>query len=125
MKSTRVLLPAALLALGTACAAVQVAPSSGVIASQASIRAAEEVGAGKDPRAALHLRLAKEQYAFAQRLLQEGEEDHARVVLMRSDADAELALALAKRGVARANARQSEQQLKSMETTPAPRPTTP
>jgi len=65
-------------------------------ASSASIRAAEEVGATHTPQAALHLQLAKEQFEAARKMDAPDDRDHADRLLMRSQADAELALALAR-----------------------------
>lgn len=62
----------------------------------AEIRVAQEVGASKVPQAALHLRLAKEQLAEAKRLSGEGDDKEAASMLKRSQADAELAVALAR-----------------------------
>ncbi|WP_437282802.1 DUF4398 domain-containing protein [Sorangium sp. So ce375] len=84
------------------------APSFGerLGASEAMIRAAEEDGADEDPRAEAHLRLAREQVQRATRLSADGVPDRARRMLLRAQADAELALALARE--ARAQARTHE-----------------
>jgi len=60
------------------------------------IRAAEEVGAAKIPRAALHLQLAKEEYEGAKKLAARGEKEEASSLLLRAVADAELAVALSR-----------------------------
>jgi len=65
-------------------------------ASTSGIRAAEEVGATKVPRAALHLQLAKEELDKARGLSASGEKDEASSMLLRSEADAELAVALSR-----------------------------
>jgi Domain of unknown function (DUF4398) len=58
------------------------------------IREAEAAGAAAEPPdAVVYLREAKSAFAYAQHL--PGDPDHARRVLMRAQADAELALALA------------------------------
>jgi len=64
--------------------------------STSGIRAAEEVGALKVPRAALHLQLAKEELGHARRLAARGEEQKATSLLHRAEADAELAVALSR-----------------------------
>jgi Domain of unknown function (DUF4398) len=71
-------------------------PNEKAESSSAAIRAAEEVGATHDPEAALHLQLAKEQYEYAERLHHPSDKAHADRLLRRSQADAELALALAR-----------------------------
>jgi hypothetical protein len=63
-------------------------------ASTSEIRAAQEAGASKVPRAALHLQLAKEELAKAQKLAEDGNEKEGASMLMRAEVDAELALAL-------------------------------
>lgn len=81
-----------MFAIGCGGAAVPVAE---VADSQATIRAAEEAGAERNPQASLHLKLARDQLAKARELIQEGEEERASLYLNQAQADAELALALA------------------------------
>lgn len=63
-------------------------------ASTSGIRAAEEAGAANVPQASLHLQLAKEELESAKRLAARGEKGKADSMLMRAEADAELAVAL-------------------------------
>lgn len=63
--------------------------------STSAIRAAEAVGATEAPRAALHLLLAKENLERANALAEKGDRDQATSLLMRAEADAELAILLA------------------------------
>ncbi len=63
-------------------------------ASTSGIRAAEEAGAAKVPKASLHLQLAKEELESAKMLAAKGEKEKADSMLMRSEADAELAVVL-------------------------------
>ena len=65
-------------------------------ASTSGIRAAEEVGASKVPRAALHLQLAKEELANAEKLAKKGDRLEAASLLMRAESDAEIAVALSR-----------------------------
>lgn len=74
---------------------------------QSSVRAAEAVGANDQPKAALHLQLARDEMAEAQRLAQEGDEENAALVLDRARADAELAFQLAKTEQEQEKARQA------------------
>jgi hypothetical protein len=82
-------------------------PTERLVASRAAIRAAEEVGAASVPKAALQLQLAREEMAAAERLMANGEHERASGVLMRAQADAELALALAREEPLRAQAEQT------------------
>jgi len=71
-------------------------PTERMTTSEAAIRAADEVGAGKVPRAALHLKLAQEQTDKARRLMEEGYNERAELTLKRAQSDAELALSIAR-----------------------------
>ena len=63
-------------------------------ASTSAIRAAQEVGASEIPSASLYLQLAKEELAKAQVLAANGEKKEAESMLLRAQADAELAIVL-------------------------------
>jgi outer membrane murein-binding lipoprotein Lpp len=91
----------AILALAAAASAAAIAAgcASAPLKTEAStsgIRAAEEVGAADVPQAALHLQLAKEELARAKRLSVKGAEVQAQSMLLRAQADAELAVALSR-----------------------------
>lgn len=81
---------------------------------QSAVRAAEEVGANDQPRAALHLQLARDQIAMAERLAADGEEGEARLVLERANVDAELALQLARTDQEQQQARQAWQKVQDL-----------
>src|SRR3972149_3757256 len=82
------------------CAAVITGCASGPTfhqsseASTSAIRAAEEVGSTNVPRASLYLQLAKEELEGARKLAEEGKKERAESLLLRAEADAELAVAL-------------------------------
>jgi hypothetical protein len=82
--------------LGAGCASTSTPSSPQLESSSAAIRAAEEVGASHNPTAALHLQLAKEQFDHAGKLSAKEDKPRADRLLMRAEADAELALALAR-----------------------------
>lgn len=65
-------------------------------ASTSGIRAAEESGAAMVPQESLHLQLAKEELESAKILAANGDKERADLMLMRSEADAELAVALSR-----------------------------
>lgn len=90
----------AAVALLVGCATTAEAPVERLVTSQATVRAAEEIGAGQSPRAAFHLRLAKEQLADAKRLINAGKNAEANILLQRAAADAELSMALTKQLIA-------------------------
>lgn len=63
-------------------------------ASTSAIRAAEESGASKVPSASLYLQLAKEELENAKGLVTKGDKEEAETMLLRAQADGELAAAL-------------------------------
>jgi hypothetical protein len=72
-------------------------PTDRISAAQGAIRAAKEVGGNKTPPGALlHLRFAREGMGRARRLVADGDNRRAEWVLMCAEADAELALQLAR-----------------------------
>lgn len=86
-----------MLATAFAAAAIVTGCSNAQLRTEAStsgIRAAEEVGAAKIPQASLHLQLAREELELARKLSVEGEKEKAASMLLRAEADAELAVAL-------------------------------
>lgn len=88
-------------------------PADRLASSEAAIRTAGEVGAGNEPKATLHLKLAKDQYEQAKALIKDGDNKRADYVLRRAEADAELALALAKENNSKTDAQQFLDQLKA------------
>lgn len=72
-------------------------PNDQFAATQAAIRAADEVGASEDPQAELHLKLAREGLTKAKALMEEEDNEMAEALLLRAEADAELARSLAKK----------------------------
>ncbi len=76
------------------CASAPHLPPAQTAASEASIRAAEAMGAANDPQAANYLRLARSEHEEAQRLVADGHTDLAALALERSRADADLATAI-------------------------------
>lgn len=72
------------------------APLRTTEATTSGIRAAEEVGAAKVPQASLHLQLAREELELARKLAAKGDKEEAASMLLRAEADAELAVALSR-----------------------------
>lgn len=70
------------------------APPLRTESSTSGIRAAEEAGAAKVPQASLHLQLAKEELELARGLAAKDNRDEAASMLLRAEADAELAVVL-------------------------------
>ena len=93
--ATSILALAAILLACAGCGSYP-PPTERMSTAEAAIRGAEEVGASNVPQAALYMKLAQEQTEKAKRLMQDGYNERADLELKRAQADAELALALAK-----------------------------
>jgi hypothetical protein len=91
-----------------ACAGSEV-PAKQLAEAQASIRAASEVGAEHSPDAALQLKMANDRLTRAQQLTAEGENEDAAKLLEEAEADAELALLLARKEDAQKRALQAQE----------------
>ena len=83
-------------------------------ASTSGIRAAEEVGAAKIPQASLHLQLAKEELELAKGLAAKGEKKEAASMLLRAEADAELAVALSHEDAEKSEARAAVERVRQL-----------
>ena len=93
IQSSIVFLPALLLA---GCASTFPVPTQRLADAESAQRSARELGAGNQPDAQLHLKLADEQMVLAKREMADGDNRAADFVLVRARADSELALALAR-----------------------------
>jgi hypothetical protein len=102
------------LALGMAACATGTLPAAQLEASSASIRAAEEAGSKDVPLAALHLQLAKEQSEQAKRFANRGDVERGTRFLLRAEADADLAFALAQGKTAQAGAEDASEQIQKL-----------
>lgn len=125
MKKTRLTLILAPAVLLLACGASVPLPTQRMADAQSAHRAAEELGANKHPTAQLHLKLAEEQMDKAKRLMSEGENEQASSLLVRSKADSELALALAREQKSRGELQAASKQAaatKNLNTTQGARP---
>ena len=92
-----------------------VVPQEQLTSAKAATSGAEVGGAGEDPQAALHLKLAKEGIAKAEKLIEDGDNEEAERQLWRAQADAELALALAKETKSKAEAQEASEQLQRLQ----------
>lgn len=81
--------------VAVACGSADVSTQD-VTETQASLQAAEKMGAEQEPQASLYLTYAREQADMAQELIEEDENTRATMMLKRAQADAELAMSLAR-----------------------------
>lgn len=89
-------------------------PADRLATSKAAVKSAEDMGAAKDPTAALHLRLAREQLEVGRKLIIDGDTDRARLVLMRAEADADVALNLSRERAAKMAAAKANDDLRAV-----------
>jgi len=104
----------AMAALGLVACGSTPAPHEKEASSQAAIRSAKELNAEQVPQAALHLKLAQEQFEKGKSAMNDGDNRRASYILMRAQADAELALALARENKTRAEAQQLIDRLRAV-----------
>jgi hypothetical protein len=102
---------AALLLGGCGSGAI---PQEQLTAAQASAKGAEVSGAPEDPRANLHLKLANEQIEKAKALIADGENEEAARLIDRAQADADLALVLAKEARAKKDVAEAKEQIEEL-----------
>lgn len=103
------LVAALLLACGTAPR-----PEARMASSEGAIRGAQEAGAQNVPAATLYLKLAEEEREKALALVKDDKNHRAEYMLARSEADAELAVALARATRAQADATKAIEQVQDL-----------
>ena len=107
------LIPGLLLLLGAG--AVGCAPKAlHTETSTAAIRSAEDQGAHDVPQASLHLQLAKEELQAATDLNAAGKKEEANSLLLRAEADAELAVALSQADAERVEAKAAMERVRKL-----------
>lgn len=94
--------------LGCGGAAV---PQDALTAAQADVKGAEVGGAADNPKAMLHLKLARDQIGTAQKQIGAGDYEATGRTLARAQEDAELALALDKEAHAQGDASEANEQV--------------
>ncbi|HEX3855379.1 MAG TPA: DUF4398 domain-containing protein [Polyangiaceae bacterium] len=107
-KPNTILSVTGVLALLVAACGSAAVPLDKLTDAKSTVRAAQEAGAQNTPQAELHLKMANDELAGAQKALDDKDNDHARLLLNQAQADADLSLALA-RGSANQQAAQAAQ----------------
>jgi hypothetical protein len=100
--------------LSAACGSSIPPPSDRLASAEAAARSARELGADQEPKAQLHLKLANEQIEQAKKLMADGDNRRADLILQRASSDAELAVMLAKEHNARAEAEKAQEKVKQL-----------
>jgi hypothetical protein len=90
-------------------------PQEQLTSSKATISVAQVEGAPNEPKAQLHLKLAQEQVAKAEALIADGDNEEAAQIIERAQADADLAVALAKEAKAKKEAQATMEQLEQLQ----------
>jgi hypothetical protein len=114
VKNSTTLASVAIALLLTACGSSLPPPSDRLASAEAAARSARELGAEKEPKAALHLKLATEQIDQAKGLMRDGDNRRADLVLQRANADAELSVMLAKENSAKQDAQAAQEKVKNL-----------
>jgi hypothetical protein len=96
-----------LVAIFAACGGAAM-PLDKLTDAKSTVRAAQEAGAQNTPQAELHLKMANDELATAQKAINDKDADRAQLLLNQAQADADLSLALA-RGSSDARAAQEAQ----------------
>ncbi len=86
-------------------------PQESLSAAQAAVKGAEVAGAQEDPRAALYLKLAREEVEKAKALIANDDNEEAARLIDRAQADADLALVMAKEARAKKDAAETREQV--------------
>jgi hypothetical protein len=93
-------------------------PDDLIASSEASVKTAQEIGAQGYPRAALSLQLAVDELQHARDFIKSGDEEKAKLQLLRAKVDGDLALALTQSARAVADAEAARERLRAI-TVPA------
>ncbi len=101
------------VALSVACGASFPPPTQRMADAESAHQSAIELGAANQPAAALHVKLAEEQMAQAKALVADGKNKEANSLLIRSKADSDLAIALAREQGADVSAQTATEKAKS------------
>jgi len=87
---------AGLLGLVAAGCGATAVPFAKLTEAKSTVRAAQEAGAQNTPQAELHLKMANDELAAAQKAINDNDNEHAQLLLNQAQSDADLSLALAR-----------------------------
>ena len=89
-------------------------PADKLARSEAAVRGAEEIGAERNPDGARHLQAARAAYAEGKKLVIDGDQARATMLLLRAEADAELAMNVTREATAIADAQKTREEAHSL-----------
>lgn len=96
-------------------------PQSELVDAKSSVSAAEAVGAEDEPRASLHLKMAKDAIVEAEQLIEAGENEKARAAFERARSDAELAISLTSEMKTQRSAEEALEKVKGLQKNNTPK----
>lgn len=99
---------AGLLLIGCGGAAI---PQEQLSTAQAAVKGAEVAGAAEDPQSALYLKLSREEIEHAKALIADDENEDAARIIARAQADADLAIVMAKEARMKKEAAEAREQV--------------
>lgn len=97
-----------------ACGSSMPPPADRLSSAEAAARSARELGADKEPKAQLHLKLASDEIEQAKKLMADGDNKRADLVLQRANADAELSVWITKEANAKGEAEKAQEKVKNL-----------
>jgi len=95
-------------------------PQEQLSAAQAAAKGAEVAGAAEDPKAALYLKLSKEEIEKAKALIADGDNEEAARLIDRAQADADLSFVLAKEARTKKEVAEAREQVEQVKKRMAP-----
>jgi hypothetical protein len=98
-------------------------PADKLARSEAAVRGAQEIGAERNADAARHLQAARSSYARGKQLVIDGDQPRATMLLLRAEADAELAMNVTREANAIAEAKKTQEDIRTLRMSMMPTPT--
>ena len=89
-------------------------PADKLARAEAAVRGAEEIGAERNAEGARHLLNARAAYGMGKKLVLAGEQERATMVLLRAEADAELAMNMTREATAFTDARTTRDEVRNL-----------
>ena len=89
-------------------------PADKLARSEAAVRGAEEIGAERNAIGSRHLQAARASFKEGKQLVMDGEQDRATMMLLRAEADAELAMNVTREATALEDARKTRDEVRTI-----------
>jgi len=99
-------------------------PADKLARSQAAIRSAQEIGAERNAQGVHHLQTAKKELAEGRKHVIDGDQEKAVPLLLKAEADAELAMNLTREATAIASAQKTQEEVRALQSSMAGTTTT-